>query len=267
MFLLYGVLCYTVFFGTFLYAIGFVTGMFVPTTLDATAEAPLGQAMLVNLALLSLFAVQHSVMARAEFKRMWTRIVPEPIERSTYVVLASLCLLLLFWKWEPIGGVIWSISDPTWQHVLTGISLAGFLIVLVSTFLINHFDLFGLRQVWMYFMGKPYRHVKFRTPLFYRSVRHPIYAGFILAFWAAPVMTIAHLLFAVMTTAYILVAIQLEERDLVRQFGESYRRYRARVPMLFPHPFRNQVPVSESSEAVEKPVPVASFDHTMEKRA
>jgi protein-S-isoprenylcysteine O-methyltransferase Ste14 len=230
----YGVLSYVLFLATFLYAVGFVGGFGVPRSLDSTAAGPLGVALAVDLLLLAAFAVQHSVMARPAFKRWWTRAVPPPAERSTYVLFSSLALLLLFWQWRPLGGVVWQVESPTGQIVLYGLFAAGWLTVLVSTFLINHFDLFGLRQVWLYLRGEPYRPLAFGTPGPYRWVRHPLYVGWLLAFWATPTMTAAHLLFAVMTTAYILIAIQLEERDLVVAHGERYAEYRRRVPMLIP---------------------------------
>jgi protein-S-isoprenylcysteine O-methyltransferase Ste14 len=233
-FLLYGVVAYLIFFATFCYAVGFVSSLFVPKHIDSVPVSPFGYALMVNAALLTLFAVQHSVMARPAFKRWWTKFVPEPIERSTYVLLASLCLILLFWKWQPMGGVIWQVKSETIQIVLKALCLFGFTIVLVSTFLINHFDLFGLRQVWFYFTGKRYEHLPFRTPLFYKYVRHPLYLGFMIAFWATPTMTAAHLFFAIMTTAYMLTAIQFEENDLVRHFGNKYREYRRNAPMLIP---------------------------------
>jgi protein-S-isoprenylcysteine O-methyltransferase Ste14 len=173
-------------------------------------------------------------MARSWFKRAWTRLVPEPVERSTYVLFSSLALLLMFWQWRPIGGVIWSVESGMAQALILGLYAAGLLIVLLSTFLINHFDLFGLRQVYLYLIGRKYTHLEFRTPFFYRYVRHPLYVGWLLTFWAAPVMTVAHLVFAVMTTAYILVAIRFEEADLLAQHGEKYQRYRQSVPMLVP---------------------------------
>ena len=231
---LYGVASYAFFFVTFLYAIGFVTGLGVPKTIDTGQVAPLTDALLVNLLLMSAFAIQHSVMARPQFKRWWTQYVPKPVERSTYVLFATLCLALLLWQWRPIPAVIWHIEDSRIALALTGLSLVGWLIVLTSTFLINHFELFGLHQVANNLTGKSMANPTFRTPLFYKFVRHPIYLGFIIAFWAAPTMTAGHLLFAAVTTAYIFVGILLEERDLVDIFGDDYRRYRQRVSMLIP---------------------------------
>jgi len=223
-----------IFFGTFLYAVGFIGGFATPTTLDGPATLPPLTALAINAGLLALFAVQHSVMARPWFKARWTRVVPEPIESSTYVLLSSLALILLFAYWQPIGGVVWAVSDPIGRMVLYSLFGFGWLLVLVSTFLINHFDLFGLRQVWLYLMGRPYTHPSFSTPLLYRMVRHPLYVGWFFAFWMTPTMTVAHLVFAVATTIYILLAIQFEERDLVTYHGEAYEEYRRRVPMLIP---------------------------------
>ena len=232
--LVYGVICYAAFLGTILYAIGFIGNMVVPKTIDSEPEASLTKALLVNGSLLLLFALQHSIMARPAFKRRWTRIIPSELERSSFVLLSSACLILMMWLWQPIGGVVWSVDDRVVQTVLTVLYLAGWGIVFISTFLINHFDLFGLRQVWLYFNGKPYTPLPFRLPGFYRLVRHPLYLGFLIAFWCTPVMTVAHLLFAILTTGYILVAIQFEERDLIAHFGEKYREYKKWAPMLIP---------------------------------
>ena len=233
-FFAYGVVSYAIFFATFLYAIGFIGGVFVPTTLDGPRTGSLLQGILIDAGLLALFAIQHSIMARPWFKERWTRIVPQVIERSTYVLLSSLALILMFWQWRPLGGVVWSVSDPTGRFVLRALFAFGFGLVLVSTFLINHFDLFGLRQVWLQLLGKPYTRLRFGTPGPYRLVRHPLYVGWFFAFWMTPTMTYAHLLFAIATAAYILLAIQFEERDLVAEFGGTYEEYRRQVPMLVP---------------------------------
>lgn len=234
LFLVYGLISYVAFFATILYAIGFVGNVVVPKTIDGPASMPFVQALMINASLLLLFALQHSIMARPSFKRWWTRLVPEPVERSTFVLLSSSCLMLLMWKWQPIGGTIWLVENNTVKTILLVLYLVGWSIVFISTFLINHFDLFGLRQTWLYFSGKPYTQLPFRLPLFYRLVRHPLYLGFLIAFWSTPVMTSAHLLFALLTTGYILTAIQFEERDLVNQFGERYRNYRLWAPMIIP---------------------------------
>ena len=245
----YGVVSYAIFFGTFLYAVGFVGNLVVPKSLDSAPVGPLGTSLLINLGLLALFAVQHSVMARPAFKQVWTRIVPEPIERSTYVLASSLALILLFWQWRPLGGVVWDVQDPVGRALLLSGFAFGWLLVLVTTFLINHFDLFGLRQVWLHLRGRRYRPLPFRTPGPYRLVRHPLYVGWFFAFWSTPTMTVTHLLFAVMTTAYILIAIQFEERDLVAALPE-YASYRARVPMLIPGRRRNASRSEEARPAV-----------------
>ena len=248
LFFAYGVLAYLTFLGTFLYAIAFVGGFGVPTRLDGAPQGPVAAALAINCALLTIFAVQHSVMARRWFKERWMRIVPWTIERSTYVLFASLALILLFWQWRPIGIEIWSVENTAGRVVLWTLFAAGWATVLVVTFLINHFDLFGLRQVWLPLMGKPYTRVSFRTPLPYRYVRHPLYFGFLLAFWMTPHMTLAHLVFALATTAYIVVAIQFEERDLVREHGAAYQEYRRRVPMLLPGRGRVRAAVPDVAE-------------------
>ncbi len=231
---LYGLFAYLVFFATFLYAVGFVSGLVVPKTIDSGAVVPAMEGLIVNILLMSLFAVQHSVMARRQFKEWWTQFVPKSVERSTYVLFASLALILLVWQWRPMPTVVWQIDNPQIAVAVTGVSLFGWLIVLTSTFLINHFELFGLHQTANNLAGRPMPTPRFRTPLYYKFVRHPIYLGFIIAFWAAPAMTVGHLLFAAVTTAYIVVGTLLEERDLVDLFGDDYRRYKERVSMLVP---------------------------------
>jgi protein-S-isoprenylcysteine O-methyltransferase Ste14 len=229
----YGVTAYVAFVVTYLYAVGFVGNVVVPKSLDSLPTAPFGTALLINLGLLSLFAVQHSVMARPWFKRALLRVVPQAAERSTYVLASSLALILLFWQWSPLGGVVWDIQNPTWRAVTYVAFAFGWLLVLVTTFIINHFDLFGLRQIWLHLRGREYKPLPFVTPGPYRLVRHPLYVGWLFAFWAAPTMTVTHLFFAVVTTAYILAAIQLEERDLIDAHPE-YAEYRRRVPMIVP---------------------------------
>ena len=230
----YGVVSYALFFLTYLYAIGFIGNMYVPKSMDSPGDASFCQALLIDTLLLGIFAVQHSVMARPAFKRVLTRFIPEPAERSTYVLLSSLALIALFAFWQPIGGVIWSVSSPIARDALNSLCLLGFGLVLISTFLINHFDLFGLRQVWLYLTGKPYTHLEFRTPLLYKYVRHPLYVGWTIAFWATPTVTGVHLLFATLATSYMLLAIRWEERDLIMLHGQKYERYRQQVPKLIP---------------------------------
>ncbi|HEY0436431.1 MAG TPA: isoprenylcysteine carboxylmethyltransferase family protein [Phenylobacterium sp.] len=230
---LYGVVSYALFFGVFLYAIAFIEGLPVPKTLDSGEAGPLLPSLLIDTALLGVFAIQHSVMARPAFKTWWTRMVPKAVERSTYVLFSTLALALVVWQWRPAPTIVWSVTGPA-ALALTALSYVGFLVLLTSTFLINHFDLFGLRQVFAYASGREIPPSDFTTPLFYRVVRHPLYLGFIIGFWAAPVMSVGHLFFAAGSTAYILIAIQFEEHDLVNVFGDTYRGYQKRVSMILP---------------------------------
>jgi protein-S-isoprenylcysteine O-methyltransferase Ste14 len=231
----YALVAYVVFLGAFLYAIGFVGDLVVPKTIDSGPASPLTAALAIDAALLGLFAIQHSVMARPAFKRWWTTIVPAGAERSTYVLLSSLALILLFWQWRPLATPIWSLSGLAAQLV-SGLFVVGWLVVLASTFMLSHFQLFGLTQAYAAFRDRAVENIPFHTPMLYGLVRHPIMLGFIIAFWATPVMSVGHLVFAVATTLYILIALQLEEADLIAAFGAKYRDYRRRTPMLIPFP-------------------------------
>ncbi len=229
----YGVVCYAASLATLLYTVGFLGDLSVPSSLDSSRAAPLATALLIDVALVTLFALQHSVMARPAFKRWWTRVVPESAERSTYVLFSCLALIALFALWQPVGGLVWRVDAPTARALLYGAFALGWAVLLLSTFLLNHFDLFGLRQVWLQLRGKPYQPLPFRTPALYRYVRHPLYVGWLLTFWAAPTMTAAHLVFALASSAYILIAIRLEEHDLITVHPQ-YQDYRRCVPMLLP---------------------------------
>ena len=244
----YGVVAYAAFLVTCVYAIGWLGNFGVPTTVDGIPRVSFYQALAVNLALLTVFALQHSVMARKGFKAWWTQFIPKAAERSTYTLFSSIALLTMFWLWQPMGGVVWDIQDPMGRTIMLAMLLLGFAIVVATTFLISHFDLFGLRQVWLHMRGKEYTPLQFRIPGPYRIVRHPMYVGWLLAFWATPLMTIAHLVFALVTTAYILVAVQFEERDLMRNH-EEYAEYRKQVPMLVPMPkTRKSQPVDSAGQ-------------------
>lgn len=243
--LIYGILCYLAFFATFLYAIAFLGDFGLARTIDSGVQGSLAMALLIDAGLLTLFALQHSIMARPWFKRAWTKIVPAAAERSTYVLFSSLALVLLFWQWQPIGGVVWQVNNELGQMAIYMIYAAGWLLLLLATFLINHFDLFGLRQVYLHFMGQDYSGLAFRTPGLYKVVRHPIYLSWMCIFWATPRMTVAHLVFALATTAYMVTAIQWEEKDLTQIYGDAYRRYKQQVPALLPVRFSREIGSSQ----------------------
>jgi protein-S-isoprenylcysteine O-methyltransferase Ste14 len=249
---IYGIGAYVVFLVTILYAIGFVGNLLVPKSIDSGVAGPLIESMLINTMLLRLFAVQHSVMARQGFKRWWTRVISPSIERSTFVLFSSLALLLLYWQWRPIPESIWTVQNPLLATILEAIALFGWGLLFVSTFMLSHFELFGLSQVFARLFAKELPAAKFHAPLLYRMVRHPIYLSFLLAFWATPSMTAGHLLFAVATTGYILIGIQLEERDLIGMFGDQYRSYQERVSMLLPWPGRRPVGPTSAAESTQR---------------
>jgi len=253
---LYGVVAYAFFLVTILYAMGFVGDLVVPKSIDSGAAGPLVESLIVDTLLLGLFAIQHSVMARPGFKRWWTRLVPPAIERSTYVLFASLILLVLYWQWQPILDPVWTVRSPVGAAILTAISWFGWGLLLFSTFLINHFELFGLRQVFARLLGRELPAPTFHTPVLYRRVRHPIYLSFLLAFWATPAMTAGHLLFALACTGYILIAIQLEERDLIHTFGDQYRNYRNQVGMLLPLPGRKRIGSTDAQASAAERSPL-----------
>ena len=257
----FGIAAYAAFFATLLMFMGWMLGigLGVVMPLDAPATAPLGQALLVDLMLVALFGLQHSVMARPAFKAWWTRYLPQPLERSVYVLASSLALYVLMAFWQPLGGVVWSADSMAGQVAFYAGHALGWVVLFLATFLINHFDLFGLRQVWLYFQGKKYEQIKFRLPLFYRYARHPLYFGFLIAFWAAPTMTVTHLLFALLTTGYILTAIQLEERDLVVQYGDAYRNYKKWAPMLIPFTKGKMPEQADTVPAEEKETPAPLY--------
>jgi protein-S-isoprenylcysteine O-methyltransferase Ste14 len=246
----YGLACYFIFFGTFVYLAGFVEGLVVPRDINDGAKSPLEIAIATNLGLIGLFAVQHTIMSRPGFKRWFTSIVPVAAERSTFVLVTSLIFILMFWQWRAMPEVVWEVADSSARTALLAISLGGWVLALYSSFLIDHFDLFGLRQVWLHFRGKAYTHPEFRQPMLYRMVRNPLMLGFLIAFWAAPTMTQGRLLFAAAMTGYILIGIRFEERDLLKLLGEGYEQYRARTPMLIPMPWKRGAGAALDKSAV-----------------
>ena len=253
LFFLYGVSCHLLFLGTFAYMAGFVGNLLVPTKIDSTSKGTTAAAIAINLLLLGLFAVQHSVMARPAFKRIWTRIVPKPIERSTYVLASCVVTILLLWQWRGIDTVVWDVQHSFFRPALWGLFAIGWLMVPLVSLMIDHFDLFGTRQVWLYLRGRDYQSLPFRVPMFYKHVRHPLYIGWALAFWATPTMTMGHLLFAVVMTGYMGLAALVEERDLIAHLGHQYEDYRRRVPMFVPRLLPATAPAS--AQTVE-PEPV-----------
>lgn len=253
--LLYGLIAYVLFLISFLYAVGFIGNLLVPKSIDSGTELPFVQALIINSLLLSLFAIQHSVMARRGFKRWWTKIIPKSIERSTFVLLTSLILLLIYWQWRPMLVTVWHVENSIGIFIITVLFWFGWFVVFIATFMINHFDLFGLRQVYLNFIGKEYTTLKFQENILYKYIRHPIMLGFIIAFWATPRMSVGHLVFALATTGYILIAIQLEERDLISEHGKKYEYYQQRASMLFPFPKKSKT--LSASEAAEEEVKIS----------
>jgi protein-S-isoprenylcysteine O-methyltransferase Ste14 len=245
---IYGAATYLLMFVTFLYLFAFLANMWVPKGVDDGVAAPFVLALLINIGLIVLFGVQHSVMARPGFKKWWTRIVPTSIERSTYVLISTLLFILLFWAWQPMTAVIWDVEAPWAQAAVWSVFALGIILLFASTFVINHFDLFGLRQIWLNLTEKPYTYLKFKVTFFYKFVRHPLYVGWLMIFWATPQMTVGHLLLAIGMSAYILIAIRYEERDLVKFHGETYREYQRTVPMLIPSPGKVHDTVKPSAD-------------------
>ena len=233
-YMMYGIFCYMAFFVTFIYLIGFLGNIMVPKSIDGTPKMDIGPALLINFALIMIFAMQHSVMARPGFKEWWTRIVPKPLERATYCLATSVALVMLFAFWQPMGGMVWNATDPVARGILYALFAMGWVIIFAATCMINHFDLFGLRQAWLYFRGREYTPLKLDTPVAYKFVRHPLYIGWFTAIWATPTMSVTHLAFAIMTTVYILIAVQFEERDLILEHGDDYVEYRRTTPAFIP---------------------------------
>ena len=234
LFYIYGVVCHLLFFATFAYLLGFVGNVLVPKSIDSSPSASVGTAVAIDLVLIAIFALQHSVMARPAFKRVWTRIIPHPIERSTYVLASCIVTIVLIWGWQAVDMVIWDVQHPVARGFLWGLFATGWLLVPAVSLMIDHFDLFGTRQVWLFLRGREYTHLPFRTPMLYNRIRHPLYVGWATAFWATPTMTLGHFLFATTMTAYMALAVRFEERDLVEHFGHRYENYRQRVPMFLP---------------------------------
>jgi protein-S-isoprenylcysteine O-methyltransferase Ste14 len=251
LFFIYGSTCHLLFFATFAYMVGFVGNLLVTKSIDSRTDDPIGTAILIDVLLLALFGVQHSVMARPAFKRVWTRIIPEPIERSTYVLVSCAVTILLMWQWRSIDQTVWNVQHPMLRGLLWGLFAIGWLLVPLASVLINHFDLFGTRQVWLHLRGQDYQALPFRTPLLYKNMRHPLYVGWAIAFWATPTMSVGHLLFATLLTGYMRLAVLFEERDLVAHFGDQYASYRRRVPMFVPRLNTAVTTISQASSSTD----------------